>query len=728
MVGPDGKAVDGGFVASANSTEDWDSPVLAASGIYTLKVNPQQIGTGAMTLTLSNPVFVPEVTTTGPSISATVDRPGQDAETTFQAAAGENLTLGVSGNTFTKLISVTVLAPSGAKVIDKETQSAGITHTFLLGGLPETGQYRVVIDPYQGGVGTVQLTLSADAASTLSVDVASQSAVITRPGQQIRARFEAPDATYFGLALTDVALTRSGEARLVGPAGGKGTYLGYVPAGAPVALYLNGLTPGAVYSVVITPDQGGTGTAKLWLSSPVKAGTLSAAQPTASGEVNRPGQQLEFTYQAESGDGAALVLRDSTLAGASRIAHWAPGASEAASLGSLSGTGFDAALRAPLTAGTHKVLVQPDTPAPGRATATLMPDAQAGSLTADGGRKPATITTAGQNARYTFTGTQGQKLTLGLDAPPGPWKLSLWGPNGKWLYDGTFMSVATTSKVLSALPANGTYTLTVDPAASAIGTFNLGLATTPAATAPSANNAPEQATGPEKPKNESAGAGIVPTGDDAWQPKAANLKGRDWITARGDAPKAPARLRAPPGTTALTGRVLKLDGKPLADVTVRVGSRRSHTDAQGRFLLADISAEATTLVVDGTSANSERRQYGRFDIRIHPKPGRSTDLGFPVWLSPLDTKHTVSFAAPAKKDVTLTTPQIPGLEVRIPKGSVVRDEHGKTVTELGITAIPIDRPPFPLPRNSVVPVYFTVQPGGTYVGRCSTSPTWCRGI
>ncbi|MGW7363763.1 hypothetical protein ACWGI8_10105 [Streptomyces sp. NPDC054841] len=84
-------------------------------------------------------------------------------------------------------------------------------------------------------------------------------------------------------------------------------------------------------------------------------------------------------------------------------------------------------------------------------------------------------------------------------------------------------------------------------------------------------------------------------------------------------------------------------------------------------------------------------------------------------MSPLDTKHTVRFDAPATTDIVLKTPKIPGLEVRIPKGSVVRDEKGRPVTELGITAIPIDRPPFPLPKNSVIPVYFTVQPGGTYV-------------
>ncbi|MFW3477167.1 RHS repeat-associated core domain-containing protein [Streptomyces microflavus] len=717
VIGPDGRALDGGFIAPSNSSSEWDSPVLAASGIYTLKLEPQQIGTGTMTMTLSTPTFSPELTRTGPAGTVTIDRAGQDAETTFQATAGDDLSLGSSGNTFTTSVFVTVFAPSGAKVIDSQSQSAGSTRTFVLENLPETGQYRVLIDPYQGAVGTLQLALSADVLSTLPVDGAAQPLAIARTGQRIRAQFQAPDAEFFGLALTDVALTTSGEARLVGPAGGTGTYLGYVPASTPVAFYLNSLTPGTTYTVVITPDQGGTGTAKAWLSTPVQAGSLSSGQPTAGGTITRPGQQLQFTYDAAAGAGAALVMSGNTLPGSSRIAHWAPGATTAANLGSMTGTGFDASLRAPLAAGKHKVLIQPNTPAQGNTTATLLPDVQAPPLTVNGGKKPATITTAGQNARYTFTGTQGQKLTLTLDTPPGPWKLSLWSPAGRWVYDATYMTTTTLSKDLTTLPEAGTYTLTVDPATASTGTYNLGLTTTPAATkTPTDRQTPPQTVSPEKkPTDKSVDAGIMPKGADTWQPGAANLQGRDWTTARGDAPKAPARLRAPPGTTALTGRVLRLDGKPLADVTVRVGSHRSHTDAQGRFLLAHISPESTTLVVDGASANTKQRHYGRFDIRIHPKPGRSIDLGFPIWLSPLDTKHTMSFAAPAKKDITLTTPQIPGLEVRIPKGSVVRDENGKTVTELGITAIPIDRSPFPLPKNGVVPVYFTVQPGGTYV-------------
>ena len=40
---------------------------------------------------------------------------------------------------------------------------------------------------------------------------------------------------------------------------------------------------------------------------------------------------------------------------------------------------------------------------------------------------------------------------------------------------------------------------------------------------------------------------------------------------------------------------------------------------------------------------------------------------------------------------------------------------GKLVTEISITPIPVDRPPFPLPFGAEFPMYYTVQPGGAYI-------------
>ncbi|WP_079125462.1 RHS repeat-associated core domain-containing protein [Streptomyces lushanensis] len=728
IVQPDGELLDY-FLAPDGDVGQWDSEALPATGTYTIAVNPSSpVATGKLTMTLSRPVALAQLSTTGSAVAVAVSRLGQNAESSFEGQAGARLSLGATASTFPQYVDLTVLAPSGEEVVDRENVTAGTSTTIPLPALPETGTYRVILDPNKGTSGTFGLTLSPEIQASLTADGSQQPITVARPGQRVQARFTAPDASSLGLAVTANTIAESTEIRLIGPDGGTGTLVGRVSGTASDTYYLTDLTPGTAYSLVFEPGKAATGAMKLWLSKPIKPGALSAGTPSRTGEITRPGAQLEFTLDAVAGYGAAVVFGDTTLTKTSALIHRDP-AGEETSLGSLSKSALDGDLLAPLAVGTHRVFVRPNGEATGKTTATLVADVNGGTLAVNGARKPVTIATAGQNAHYTFTGTQGQKLTLGLDTPPGAWSLSVFGPDGKWLVDGRSMSASTVSYALPALPAAGTYTLSVDPNSLRTGTYNLGLTTTalargartaadiaPAAGAPGGVRAAGTVdAGADTKADPKPAAGSVPTGPDAWQPDKGSLAGYDWLTRRGDAPKAPPALRAPPRSTALTGHVLKLDGKPLAGVTVSVGGKSGRTDGRGRFLLAGISAEATTLVVDGTSANTGQRQYGRYDIRIHPKAGRAVDLGFPVWMTPLDTKHTARFAAPAKTDVVLRTPKIPGLEVRIPKGSVVRDEKGKPVTELGITAIPIDRPPFPLPDNGVVPVFFTVQPGGTYV-------------
>ncbi len=708
---PNGTRLDY-FTMSDRAPEDWDSEPLPEPGTYTIVVEPNELGTGTLALTLSRPVGGVQLSTTGPSVKAAISRSGQNAEWSFRAAAGDFLSLGLTGNTFSSTVHVSVIAPSGAKVVDERYVSAGAAGTIGLPDLGETGSYLVIVDPNEGKTGTLALTLSADVLAPVSADGAEVPVSVGRAGQRVRARFTAADTVSLGIAVTANTMPQATDIRLVGPGGGVGTYVGNVSKNSAEAKYLNGLTPGTTYTLLFEPDKAATGGMTLWLSKPVLAGALSVSAPTAQGQITRPGQQLEFTVNASAGEGVAVDFTGTTLAGLSRLFHRAPGAAGEEQIDTLSSQALDADLRAPLAAGSHRLSIRPMDATTGRTNASLVPDIAGGNLEVGGAQRAATIITAGQNAHYTFTGTKGQKLTVGLKTPPYDWSMSVFGPDGKWLVDSRYMTSTKLADVLPVLPAAGVYTLVVNPQSRRTGTYTLGVSATAAAATTVSSPHPQTAENAPAAK---APVGVVPSGADAWQPGKVNLSGQDWITARGRAPKAPAQLRAPPGTTALTGRVLKLDGKPLPKVTVRVGKKSARTDAQGRFLLPGISADATTLVVDGASANTKQRQYGRFDIRITPKAGTSVDVGFPVWMTPLDTRHTVKFAAPAKTEVVLKTPRIPGLEVRIPKGSVVRDEQGKPVTELGITAIPIDRPPFPLPKNSVVPVYFTVQPGGTYV-------------
>ena len=62
----------------------------------------------------------------------------------------------------------------------------------------------------------------------------------------------------------------------------------------------------------------------------------------------------------------------------------------------------------------------------------------------------------------------------------------------------------------------------------------------------------------------------------------------------------------------------------------------------------------------------------------------------------------------------ISNPAMPGLEIVLPAGTVVRDVDGKIVTEVSLTPIPVDQPPYPMPYAGV-PLHYTLQPGGAVI-------------
>jgi RHS repeat-associated protein len=206
--------------------------------------------------------------------------------------------------------------------------------------------------------------------------------------------------------------------------------------------------------------------------------------------------------------------------------------------------------------------------------------------------------------------------------------------------------------------------------------------------------------------------------EEVWIPDASSLA-NGWKTNR---PKSSWEdlppLRAAPGVTAVAGQVLTLDGNPLANVTLAIEQQEVRTDRTGRFLLTltDSMQGHRGLEIEGETANRGTRRYGFFEYGLTVAAGETTVLPFTIWMPRLDTAHEVVIPSPTTRETVITTPYVPGLEVHLPAGTVITGEDGKVVTRLGITPIPVDRPPFPLARNVNVPVYFTVQPGGAYVG------------
>jgi YD repeat-containing protein len=176
-------------------------------------------------------------------------------------------------------------------------------------------------------------------------------------------------------------------------------------------------------------------------------------------------------------------------------------------------------------------------------------------------------------------------------------------------------------------------------------------------------------------------------------------------------------LQGRPGRTALAGQALRLNGSPLAGVKLELAGHTATTDHTGRFLL-DADGEPTgwsELWIDGRTARGKGATYGTYEVAVLLTAKKTSALPFTIWMTKIDTAHAVTIPSPTTAETIVTTPAIPKLELHIPAGATIRDHDGHVVRRVSITAIPLDRPPFPLPAGVDVPIYFTIQPGGAYV-------------
>src|SRR6266542_3322001 len=132
--------------------------------------------------------------------------------------------------------------------------------------------------------------------------------------------------------------------------------------------------------------------------------------------------------------------------------------------------------------------------------------------------------------------------------------------------------------------------------------------------------------------------------NEAWRPSPASGK-EGWRSGRGPSPwETLAPLQAPPGVTAVSGRVLRLDGRPLPDVTLEMEGHETHSDRTGRFLLKveGLATGEHTLEIDARTANRPLRTYGFYEARILVRAGGTNVLPFTIWSPLLDTAHQVT--------------------------------------------------------------------------------------
>jgi len=186
--------------------------------------------------------------------------------------------------------------------------------------------------------------------------------------------------------------------------------------------------------------------------------------------ISTAGKLGLLLVDGKAGDGLSLRVAGSTIGD---VHYWvyAPDGSIIRDGGSYlpDGTGYVDSVALPST-GTYTVSIAPSPTYTGTLSLTPVRDVS-GAITLNSAPLPVAITSPGQNARFTFSGVAGSRVSAFAQGFSGcsDFGLSILKPDSTQLVSGS-ASCMPSAFIEAALPATGTYTVVFDPALALIGT------------------------------------------------------------------------------------------------------------------------------------------------------------------------------------------------------------------------------------------------------------------
>lgn len=752
LIRPGGAVHATAGITQATSGDFIDS-TLPVSGTWRLEFDPTGATSGSVTLGLRNAADVTAtITNNGQAVTVTTTS-NQNARVTFSGTAGQRIALDA---TTTASADISIRRPTSGTNPDPLAPTAA--RFFDVMTLADTGTHTIFVDPPGTAAGSTTLRLynASDLTGSLTLNTANPGTTTNAtsgPGQRTRVTFTTTAANQpVALRVTGLA-GGNATVSLTGP----GTATPAFPTTANVSPFFvdrTVLSVAGTYTLTVDPQGAWTGTAGYTLHAvPDRTQALTAVTTgagTATNVTHLPGQVVKLTFTATAGQRMALAATG--LAGTNAAVSISPTAGVTPAITeTITTSPHFVDLRTIATAGSYTITVDPQGSFAGTVGYTLYRPAADATKTVTAAPPTSTTiatTVPGQNAKITFTGTSGRAYPIafsGFATTLGSIRASVTGPGASTtqIVAPTTITSAGGSIKTPVLSASGTYTLVVDPVNAAYGgaTVNFQATTTTAAAAARAaaptsrvappadanlaSTAPTAPTEPTLAPAPSADPALAPTApaDPVLAPAQAK-QARDSVAgpattlgalSRPRTAKALPLLRPGVGRVSLSGLVRDVKGAPLRGVTLRIDSSAVRSDRNGRFTLRRLTPGTKELVILGKTANRPGRSYGYFRYAVDLSGSEDQALPFTIWMTPLDTKHTVRIPKRITKPFLIKNPAVPGLMIRLAPGTVLRDSKGRQVREVSLTQVNRKRPPFPLPDRVIPPVYFTAQPGDTVI-------------
>ncbi len=451
-----------------NKTASCAIPYLPETGIYTVTVTAQN--TSISLSVVLNPDIGGALTTNVPE-TFVANKIGQAGTYFFEATAGMLGRLYITKDTIPGNTTVQLYRPDGvlhqSKTVGSSAGNEGSTTLDFI-NLPVDGTYRVrLIPPSGNATGTMQIILVEDITGISITEGATQT-VSLHETQIAHFSFEGMAGQWLGVGFEDLEVAPSNGSLNVTIFKPDGSQLGSFVARSPASGYaLPKLPVTGNYRIQIAPGSN-TATFKLLLTEDesVSLESNGAAQTFNS---NRIGQSAVYRFNGIAGQNINILIGDNTFFGNTYFYIYKPDGEqlEYTTINYYSGAGTSkiwTIVGLPST-GQYEVRLVPPSGKLGAISVALRSE-DTGLLNISGTGEEVSLL-AGQNAAYTFEGTEGQWLGIGLDdlettPSNGYLTVKILKPDGSQLGSFSARSPAA-GYAMPRLPASGIYKVQIEP-------------------------------------------------------------------------------------------------------------------------------------------------------------------------------------------------------------------------------------------------------------------------
>lgn len=418
--------------------------------------------------------------TVGTTDGVTIGTGGKVGLMLFDGTAAQRVSA-VATSTFSGCWDFSLYHPNATRLTTSFSCNPG---TFLeTQTLSVNGSYTLYVKPVNTGNLTVTLHAVTDITGSVLTDGTSVAEPLTTPGQNAR-------LTFSGTAGQRVSATATGSVTggqpndngcwwlsVVKP---DGTTLGSTFSCNP-STYLAPLTlpVTGTYTLLSDPSTSNTGTltVKLYAFSDI-TGTIATDGTPVVEPLTAPGQTAALTFSGTSGQRISASATSSLNGNACwTLSIRKPDATTLASDFRCDNSPAFIEVQTLPTTGTYTLVSDPMDAVTGTVTVKVHTVTDVtGSITPNGGGVPVTITTPGQRALLTFTGSASQVVSVAASGSTVPgciaFTLAVLKPDGSTLSSNGFCG-ASGSLTNLTLPSAGTYTVVFDPGAGNTGSATL---------------------------------------------------------------------------------------------------------------------------------------------------------------------------------------------------------------------------------------------------------------